>query len=278
MKKRKTVSEGLNDTVQAECKGLIDEYNLEKDPEIRLKIQYEILRKVIRTVIIRVSRLKEKDWRRFLKEQIKPLGDWIEKTSREILEQRLRRGQLGLQDIGLLHTESELAEGFGRLSRIESQVLRKKRTIERLLALIFLSYVGLYFQMGVLVVNLEPLSELNTLVAKRFGADHNWTLAAALLSTHENLVKQKLADLGIPHEKIEQISRKEGFASLLTLLAREIEAKEKRRVSLAFYKSSSLRMVRNKLEHEGYRQKVTKEEVFDLLKEIKRFEAELFPK
>src|SRR5437016_34794 len=108
MKKNKKVSESLNERIQTECKSLIEEYNLEKDPEIRLEIQYDILKGVIKTIILQLSRLTDRDWKRFLKEQTKPLEDWMEKTRKDILEQKLRHGELGLQDIGLLYTEAEL--------------------------------------------------------------------------------------------------------------------------------------------------------------------------
>lgn len=275
MKKKKTVSERLDERIQAECKSLIEEYNLEKDPEIRLEIQYDILKSVTRTIIVQLSRLTEKDWRHFLKEQTKPLEEWIEKTSKDILEQKLRHGELGLQDIGLLYTQAELL-GSWRLSKPESSALRKRRTIERLFALMYVSYVGLSFQVGIIAVNLEPFSQINSMVSRRFGADQNWTIAVALLATHENLVKKKLSDLGVTSDRIEHVSRQGGFAPLLALLEKEIEGKEKRQLSLTFHKSSSLRAVRNRLEHQGYKQMVKREELIDLVKEITRFETELF--
>jgi hypothetical protein len=141
----------------------------------------------------------------------------------------------------------------------------------------YIAYTGLSFQLGVMAVNLEPLYQLNAMVARRFGGDGHWTLATAILATHENLVKKKLVELGLSEGKIEGISREKGFPALVGILAKEIQRKENRRVSLAFYKASALRMVRNKMEHEGYNLTVKREEVLDLLKEIRKFEAEMFP-
>ncbi len=97
------------------------------------------------------------------------------------------------------------------------------------------------------------------------------------MATHENLVKKKLVELGMLEDLVEHLSRTKGFPKLIDRLAKLIERREKRRVSLTFYKTSSLRTVRNKIEHEGYKLGVTRDEVFDLLKDTLRFETELFP-
>jgi hypothetical protein len=60
-------------------------------------------------------------------------------------------------------------------------------------------------------------------------------------------------------------------------LTKEIEQKENRKLGLGFFKSDTLRTVRNELEHRGYRHKVTKEQMLELLKDLKDFEKEIFP-
>ncbi|MCH7561786.1 MAG: hypothetical protein IIC67_10565 [Thaumarchaeota archaeon] len=89
-------------------------------------------------------------------------------------------------------------------------------------------------------------------------------------------MKKKLIELNESEEEIEKILKNLKFQGLVNYLGKLIEKKEKRKLNLSFYKSSSLRNVRNKLEHEGYKQPVTNDEVLDLLKEIKKFEKELY--
>jgi len=149
--------------------------------------------------------------------------------------------------------------------------------MDRFLVLLFFQYIGLMNVQRALDLELEPFQQLNAIVHRRFGAQYYWSLAVALLATHENLVKKKLVELGMNEEEIERISRTKGFPKLIQQLARLIERKDKRSVSLAFYKTSSLRTVRNQLEHQGYKLAVTRDEIFDLLKDTLRFETELFP-
>lgn len=66
------------------------------------------------------------------------------------------------------------------------------------------------------------------------------------------------------------------FPNLVDLLSEKISKQEQRDVGLAFYKSSTLRVIRNKFVHEGYKMKITSEEVNDLLSDIEKFEKELF--
>ena len=68
---------------------------------------------------------------------------------------------------------------------------------------------------------------------------------------------------------------KRALTPVLDLLESKIEEKEKRKVSLSFYRYATLRIVRNKLEHEGYKQSVTKDDVLNLANEIEKFGAEL---
>ena len=230
-----------------------------------------------RSTIREIAKLNERDWKRYLKEQARPFAEFFEKTSQQILDQRLRRGQLTSQDLGLLYAEGEILQRFNLLTRADEKTFDKKRTLERFVTLTAMQYTSLLFNLQLQAVNFEAFNQLNAIVSRRFGADYHWTVAVALLATHENLVKKKLVQLGITQSEIEHLSREKGFANLIHRLAREIDRKEKRQVSLAFYKTSSLRTVRNKLEHEGYRLTVTADDVFELLKDTLRFETDLFP-
>jgi hypothetical protein len=150
-----------------------------------------------------------------------------------------------------------------------------KRVMERSLLLITLQYAQLGLQMQLMSASIEPLSLMTVMVKNYFGADENWLFAVAILATHENLVKKKLLDLGVPEAEIENENVK--FRDLMDRLTKEIEQKENRKLGLGFYKTDTLRTVRNELEHRGYRHKVSKEQMLELLKDLKDFQKEVFP-
>jgi hypothetical protein len=277
LKEPKTVSELLDERIKSSVKTLVDEFNAEKDPKTRLQIHYDIAKRAGRTSIREIAKLSEKEWKRFLKEQVKPFAESVEKTSQEILDQKLKHGQLSARDLGLLSVEGELLEHFNLLTRADEKLLAKRRNIERILVLFSFQYFGMAYGIWLTQVNFEPFNQANAIVARRFGADQNWIMAIALLAIHESLVKKKLIELGVSDQELSNISRKRGFGSLIDRLASQIERKEKRRITLTFYKTSSLRAVRNRLEHEGYKLTVTRDEVLDLTKDTLRFETELFP-
>ena len=274
---KKSISKLVDERIQAASKPLADKYTAERDPKNRLRIQYDIAKKAARSAVREIASLSEKDWQKYLREQTKPFAESINTTSRDILDQKLKHGQLGLQDIDLLYAEQDILQRFNLLTKADEKLLSKRRAMDRFLVLLFFQYIGLMNVQRALDLELEPFQQLNAIVHRRFGAQYYWSLAVALLATHENLVKKKLVELGMNEEEIERISRTKGFPKLIQQLARLIERKDKRSVSLAFYKTSSLRTVRNQLEHQGYKLAVTRDEIFDLLKDTLRFETELFP-
>jgi len=275
--KKKTVSALLDEEILSTSIPLIESYNSEKDPKKRPKIQYALAGKVSRIAVRKLANLSDRDWKRFLKEQIKPFAESIQQTDQEILKQKLKHGELGLQDLDLIYAEKELLNRFRPFSKGDNKLLTNRRTIERFMILNFIQYIGLANAQRALNLELEPFQQLNAIVHRRFGAQYYWSVAVALLATHENLVKKKLVELGMQEENIQKLSKSEGFPKMIEQLATLIERKEKRNVSLTFYRTSSLRTVRNKLEHEGYKLAVTRDEVIGLLKDTLRFETELFP-
>jgi len=144
--------------------------------------------------------------------------------------------------------------------------------LERTLVLLVVSYFQLGLQQQVMNASIEPLSMMANMIANHFNADVNWLFAVSILATHENLVKRKLLDLGVDETTMES----ENYPALIERLAKEIEDKEKRKLGLGFYKTDSLRTIRNELEHRGYRYKVTREQMLELLRDLKDFEREVF--
>lgn len=149
---------------------------------------------------------------------------------------------------------------------------------QRLFLTEFLSKFEFYYIIIGLIVELIPLFKLSDITEKRFGSDYNWAIAVSILATQENLVKKKLIDLGMAQIEIEKFLKDKGgkFSNLVDLLAEKIKEKEGRRVNLSFYKSSTIREVRNKIEHEGYDVQVRPDDVSDLLNDVEKFDKELF--
>lgn len=280
--KKRSVTEVLAERMLLPCKPLFDVYNEEKDPSIKLAIKYEIAKELQRQAILEISVLTQNEFRRYVREQVEPLNDAWEKLGAHYLDQKLAEGELSIQDINMLTVEAELLQEFSnrRLTKPEKIAINEPRNVQRFMTLAGLDSARATLQLAAAGLAFEPLSELDNLVARRFGADMNWILAVGVLAISENMIKKKLIELGRDDKEVEDISndRRQGFKKLLDILENDIKKKEHRSVSIYFYKSSALRVVRNKFEHQGYKQKISIEEFRDLLKETKRFENEIFPK
>jgi len=83
---KKSISKLVDERIQAASKPLADKYNAEKDPKIRLRIQYDIAKKAARSAVREIASLSEKDWQKYLKEQTEPFAESINTTSRDILD------------------------------------------------------------------------------------------------------------------------------------------------------------------------------------------------
>jgi hypothetical protein len=141
----------------------------------------------------------------------------------------------------------------------------------------FTSKFELFYIILSVILELMPLLKLGDIVKKRFNSDYNWGLAVAILATQENLVKKKLIDLGMSKQEINKFLKQNTFSNLVDLLADKIKKEENRQVKLSFYKPSSLRDVRNKIEHEGYEVKVESDDILDLINDVEKLDKELFP-
>lgn len=131
-----------------------------------------------------------------------------------------------------------------------------------------------------MMMNSLPLYKLTDILQRNFDSDENWAFATSILAIQESLVKKKLLELDMTEEELQDFlnNKAKHFPNLIDEVAKRIEKMENRKVSLTFFKSTGLRDMRNKMEHEGYKTKVCKEEIPDLLNEITKFENELFPK
>jgi hypothetical protein len=271
---KQTALEKINEAVATESKPLIDKHNQEKNPEKRLKLQYEIYQIVSRVSLRKIYELSDQEFERYLKQIAKPFADAYEKFEREVLVQRITQGAITPADLALIAAEQEIiARTFGKpLSSSLDQLYSRRKMLERMLILMIMQLAQTGLQLQMLSAWLEPFSELANTASSRFGAGPDWLFAVSILATHENLVKKKLVDLGID----EKLFEKARFSDLVDRLASEIEIKEGRKLGLSFLKTASLRDTRNEMEHRGYRHKVTRQQMLELLKDLRDFEKEVY--
>lgn len=246
----------------------------ENNPTRKAELFYKLWIDLFDGYALAISKLTKSEYEKLIAERSHNLLTLSEEIKKMGLEYATSQGNISLDDLMIMGFQpySTKEQSSGKLD----EILSKKDTMERMLSLEILRRFQLQSLLYKANITLEPLSQLNKLVKRRFGNDENWSLAVAILATHENLVKKKLIDLGISEDEINKTEKEKKFVGLLDLLNKKILEVEKRQVSLTFYKSSSLREVRNTLEHYGYSQAVTKSDVLELLKDIKKFEIELF--
>ncbi len=274
-----TVSQRIEQAVGLKVARLVERYNQETDSKRKIDIKYKLGRTIMGAFIAEVLNLNEKDWKLFLKEQFGGVFKALEDLGTDYVNKRLARGELSIRDIELLAYEGATIDRVSKykLPGVARREVSKKRIVERTAVLSILGTFSLMVSQAYLSVALEPLGHLNNLVARRFNADQNWVFTVATLATHENLMKKKLAELGVSEQEIEELSRKEGLNPIIRRLEQEITQREKRQVSLGFYQASGPRTVRNQLEHHGYNVKASPDEMRGILRDVLKFEAELFP-
>jgi len=254
------------------------EYN-ELTQEEKFAADYELAKEVEKHVILVIDKLTDKEFKRLKTENVRLMNKFWKDFGIQYFDEKIRSGETSLDDLDKEFVKGQIAYEYfhRRPTKSVKEVLSKKKTLERMYILSKLQLLAFQTQVGARLYHFEPYFQINELVSRRFGLDENWTMAISILATHENLVKKKLSILGMPKEEIQQISRRKGLEILIEKLSELIEEKEKRNLSLNFYKSSALRKIRNKLEHEGYLQKVRRQDVLNLQKDIRDFELELYP-
>ncbi|NIP62108.1 MAG: hypothetical protein GWN01_12005 [Nitrosopumilaceae archaeon] len=168
-------------------------------------------------------------------------------------------------------------------NEIEKKISMQKITksnFERLFGLEFLARIELFNYIIVGLIGLDTRDRIESILEKHFDNNFNWAYAVSVLAIQENMVKQKLTELGMTKIQIKKFLKEKGnnFSNLIDLLAEKIREKEKRKVRLRYYRSGTIRELRNKIEHEGFDVKVDDADVRDLLNDIESFEKELYPK
>lgn len=227
--------------------------------------------------VLEIAKMSDKEYGKLIRKR----GNQISIITKKFQDQLL--GMMRDDKNIDMETLSSVAQSFDtksfKLSPKTDKILVRKKILERLFALEFLGKIELFTSLVLLMLELNSLSKLENIIKSRFDSDMNWAFAVSILATHENLVKKKLIDLGMSEDEIKDFLNNKGnhFPNLVDHLSKLIMEKENRSVGLSFYRSSALRAIRNKLEHEGYKQKITKQEIVDLLNDIEKFDHEIFP-
>ena len=234
----------------------------------------------IKEYFLFVTNWSEKKYDKHIEKRGQQLLKASEKFQEYMIKESADDSKISIEDIGALSLIPEYAElakddfvnwkGFDNMN---------DGTFARLFCLEFMSRMEMFYLLIGEAMKFAPITRLQDILIRRFNSDFSWAMAVAVLATQENLVKQKLIELGHTKDQIKEFLKEKGnnFARLVDLLAQEIEKKEKRKLTLSFYKSSTLREMRNTIEHEGFDIKITKEDANDILKDIEKFEKELFP-
>lgn len=274
----KSINDKITNKITRKIKKEFKNYEDETNPTTRANIFNDIFPKMYYEWVLEIDKLSDEDFEKFANERYLEFDKFKKNLMDTIFKNKMDLRTLDFKDIGLFVIEPSLeqsdnVEGAKEVDRI----LKKKKTLERLYRIELLSRFGIQMELFALLHSLSFLKEIEGIVKRRFNFDYNWILAMSILSIHENIVKKKLEELGVTEDEIQKILKKSQFQGLVKHLGKLIEKKEKRKLSLSFYKSPSIRTIRNKMEHEGYKQNVNKDDVVDLLNEIKKFEKELFP-
>lgn len=255
------------------------EINKLTDPQEKFAAEYEMYKEVQKHAILEIDKLTDDEFSKLKNQNNRELRKFWKNFGIQYFDDMLRSGETSLGEFDKELVQGQIVYEYlnRKFTKAEKVALSKKKTLKRLWILAKLENLVFKTEVGAKLYQFQPYFQINEIISRRFGFDENWGIAIAILATHENLVKKKLDDLGMNKMEIGKLSKNQGLDPLVNKLAELIELNEKRKPSLLFYKSSALRKVRNRLEHEGYDQIVTHKEVQDLLKDIKNFESELFP-
>lgn len=281
-KKTKSMNDIIFERISKEIDfdSLQKEYDELKTSEEKHAADYEIAKLIEKHSLIVIDKLTDQEFKKLKTENTRELNKFWKNFGIQYFDDKIKSGESSLDDLDKEMVKGQITYEYmhRRLTKAEKDALSKKKTLERMYELSKLQLLSFKSQVGARLYQLEPFFQVNQIINQRFGFDENWSLAISILSTHENLIKKKLFDLKVSKEEIQKISKNKGLDSLLEKLSSLIEKKEKRNLSLTFYKTPAIRKIRNRLEHEGYIQNVTRKEVLGLLKDIKEFENELYPK
>lgn len=274
LEQKKSMEDIFHEKMLKPFKKRIKQLEKEKNSTVRTKLYYDIWADMFSAYIQTVSKLSNREFEKLLKERNDAIARLTEQIKKIGFEYVNSQGIGTLEEMMILAYQPTTNKKY-KNSKLDN-IFSNKDSLQRLFLLEFTKRIEFQLEQGRAELALKPLLELENLVKRRFDHDVYWCIAIAILATQENLVKKKLINLGVNEDELNKIEKDKKFTGLIDMLDKKIQEVEKRKVSLLFYKSSTLRELRNVLEHYGYEQPVTRPEVLDLLKDIKKFEMEIF--
>ncbi len=258
------------------------EVELKNSENLSTKEKSDLMTKTLHQAIIEymsdVNTFTVEEFDKLLDKQKDSLTRISDAVQKEMLNSMRTNPEVDINTISFLalffNSEQNMDE------KIESkldEIISNKETLRRLFVLELLGKFEFFILLMLITMSNSRLYQLGTIIEKRFDSNINWTLSVATLATHENLIKKKLTELGTSEDEIEKIVKEKKFGGLVEHLEKQILEKENRTMSLSFHKSSALRAMRNELEHNGFKLKITDKEIDNLLYDIEQFDKELFP-
>ncbi|MDE1818375.1 MAG: hypothetical protein KGI19_07210 [Thaumarchaeota archaeon] len=227
---------------------------------------------------LKIIKMSESDFDKHIAQRELRVRQLMEEFTTNLTKNIFSQDLPSIDDIGMLsilmEPNSKIVE---KMSPEFAKTTITPESLERLFGLELLNRFDLFYVMFLQVLHQIPLHRLESITRRRFNSNVNWGIAIAILALHENLVKKKLTELSMnDEEKNITFTKGKEFSTLIDKLADKIKEIENREVGLTFYRTSSLREIRNRLEHEGHKFQVTDDEINNLLNDIEKFEAELF--
>lgn len=229
----------------------------------------------------KISKMDQSSYEKLIERRINAFMHIYEKVSNMAIKHMTSSDRTSYDEVSMLTSFPEAVHDgsfTGKISPSTWKSMSRPKTLERLFVLEILNRFEYLLTWKLVELNLQPLTRIEKIINFRFGSDLNWAIAMAILAIHENLIKKKLIELQVNENIIQQVEKEKKFSGLVDLLRKKLEENNKKNVSLFFHKSSTLREIRNKLEHHGYKQTVSNEEVLELLNDLEKFEMVLFKK
>lgn len=268
---KKSIRDKIRDEIIKAVKEESDKLKKEKDEVKQTKIVHKMLQIEQKIILENIKKLSDSDFQDMMEElgeEIMPSIKEFSKKEEKIVFRNAKEPQ-EFTKFKKIKKLQELHEQ--KLIEIISDSNLNKRGLERYLLLI-LTVIGQLTHQARMneLENLEFYQALD-IVQNRLGFDKNWLIGMSLIQLHENLLKKKLSQLG------EKIHPDQKMPQIISRLINSIKQKENRDVRLSIEMSTGLKKIRDIVTHQGYKQKITKPDLENIIKEIKKVEEVLYP-
>ncbi len=269
--KKKSIRDKIHDEIIKATEKESNKLPKEKDEVKQTKIIYKMLQIEQKIILENIKKLSDVDFEDMIEdinEEIMPSFKEFSKNEEKIVFQNSKDPQeftkfKKIKKLQGLH-EQKLIEIIG-----DSNL--NKKGYERYLYLLLTTIGQLVNQTRINdLENLEFYQALD-IVQRRLGFDKNWLIGMSLIQLHENLLKKKLSRMG------EKMHSDQKMPEIISRLIISIKEKENRDVRLSIEMSTGLKKIRDIVTHEGYKQKITKPDLENIIKEIKKVEEVLYP-